>query len=100
MRFIKSTGCWLLCLWVTSSEDAWSQNEVRLRVETNAFSRIPVELKNCTPRKQASVMESSRVLDILDNDLWMSSVIASYRTDEQLAGQNSPWMELAARGSG
>ncbi|MGH7492798.1 MAG: Tol-Pal system beta propeller repeat protein TolB [bacterium] len=83
-----------------ASQAALSQSDVRLRVETNSFSRIPVELKNCTTRKQASVMEAARVLDILDNDLWMSSVIASYRTDEQLAGQNSPWLELAARGSG
>ncbi len=100
MRFFKPIGCWILFAIFIIAETVLGQSEVRLRVETNSFSRIPVELKNCTPRKQASIMESSRVLDILDNDLWMSSVIASYRTDEQLAGQNSPWLELAARGSG
>jgi TolB protein len=100
MQFLNRASRGLVLFLLFASQAALSQNEVRLRVETNAFSRIPVELKNCTTRKQASVMEAARVLDVLDNDLWMSSVIASYRTDEQLAGQNSPWLELAARGSG
>ncbi len=99
MRIFKQVRHYIPLALLLITQAALSQSEVRLRVETNAFARIPVELKNCTPRQQAGVMEAGRVLDILDNDLWMSSVIASYRTDEQLAGQNSPWLELAARGS-
>ncbi len=77
---------------------AFSQSEVHLRAETNVMTRIPVELKECTPRAQASVMDAKKVLEILDNDLWMSSVIASFRSDEQLGDNNSPWLELASRG--
>lgn len=77
---------------------AFGQSEVHLRVETNTFTRIPVELKDCTTRSQASVMDAKKVLEILDNDLWMSSVIASFRSDEQLGDANSPWLELASRG--
>ncbi len=74
-----------------------AQSEVYLRVETNTFARIPVELKECRPLQQASPKDATRVLDILDNDLWMSSVIASFRSDEAPAG-DSPWLEIASRG--
>lgn len=75
-----------------------AQTESYLRVETNVFARIPVELKECQPLQQANTKDASRVLDILDNDLWMSSVIASFRTDEQLGGSNSPWLEISSKG--
>ncbi len=89
----------LTAIFVSSlSKLALSQSEVHLRVETTSFARIPVELKDCAPRQQASVMDAKKVLEILDNDLWMSSVVASFRSDERLGDSNSPWLELASRG--
>jgi len=95
---MKTLGLLFITLCCISNKLAFGQSEVHLRVETSSFSRIPVELKDCTPRQQASVMDAKKVLDILDNDLWMSSVIASFRSDEQLGDSNSPWLELASRG--
>lgn len=95
MKFTKPLA---LVFILPCAKLTFGQSEVHLRVETSAFSRIPVELKDCTPRQQASVMDAKKVLDILDNDLWMSSVIASFRSDEQLGNSNSPWLELASRG--
>ena len=90
----------LLCafLLTTSLMSLRAQTEVRLRAETNTFTRVPVELKPCQPLKQATDKDATRVLEILDNDLWMSSLIASFRTDEQLAGNVSPWLEIASLG--
>ena len=72
-----------------------AQAEVRLRAETNSFVRLPIELKPCELRDQATKELGQRVVDILDNDLWTSSVVAAYQTEEGLANPDALRLELA-----
>jgi len=65
------------------------QTEVRLRAETKTFVRLQVELKSCLLKDQATAEMGRRVVDILDNDLWMSSTIAAFQTNEGLTNHDS-----------
>jgi TolB protein len=72
-----------------------AQTEVRLRAETKSFARLPIELKPCQLREQATQELGQRVVDILDNDLWASSVVAAYQTEESRANPDALRLELA-----
>ena len=102
VKFYRSFLCSIFILFATlilpEQSVLHAQTEVRLRAETNTFSKIPVELKPCQPKLAATSKEAQRVLDILDNDLWMSSLIASFRSDERLGGSDSPWLEVSSLG--
>ncbi|MDZ7344945.1 MAG: Tol-Pal system beta propeller repeat protein TolB, partial [candidate division KSB1 bacterium] len=72
-----------------------AQTEVYLRAETRTFRRLPLELKPCQLKDQATPELGQRVIDILDNDLWMSSMIAAFQTEESLANPDALRLELA-----
>ncbi len=74
--------------------EAMAQTEVRLRAETNTFVRLPVELKPCELKDQATQELGRRVVDILDNDLWASSVIAAYQTEESRTNSDALRLEF------
>jgi TolB protein len=84
----------ILLLFVLIGEAA-GQTEVHLRAETRTFVRLPLELKPCQLKDQATQELGQRAIDILDNDLWMSSMIAAYRTEESLANPDALRLELA-----
>jgi len=67
----------------------FAQTEVRLRAETRTFVRLQIELKSCVLKDQATAEMGRRVVDILDNDLWMSSTIAAFQTQEGLANHDT-----------
>jgi TolB protein len=77
------------------SNKTFAQTEVRLRAETRSFARLPVELKPSHLRDQATKELGQRVVDILDNDLWSSSVVAAYQTEESRANPEALRLELA-----
>jgi TolB protein len=79
----------------TLTNQTVAQTEVHLRAETKTFMRLPLELKPCELKGQATLELGQRVLDILDNDLWMSSVIAAYRSEESQANPDALRLELA-----
>ena len=72
-----------------------AQTEVRLRAETKSFVRLPIELKPCELKDQATQELGQRVVDILDNDLWMSSMVASYQSEESKANPEALRLEVA-----
>jgi TolB protein len=72
-----------------------AQTEVRLRAETKTFVRLQIELKPCLTHEQATAEMGRRVVDILDNDLWMSSTIAAFQTEEGLANHDTLRPEAA-----
>jgi len=77
------------------STNIFAQTEVRLRAETKSFARLPIELKPCQLKDQATQELGQRVLDILDNDLWSSSQVAAYQAEESKANPNALRLELA-----
>ncbi|MCG3120694.1 MAG: Protein TolB [bacterium] len=72
-----------------------AQTEVRLRAETRSSARLPIELKPSQLRDQATKELGQRIVDILDNDLWTSSVVAAYQTEESRANPDALRLELA-----
>ena len=72
-----------------------AQTEVRLRAETRSFVRLQLQLRPCQLKDQATKELGRRVLDILDNDLWMSSMIAAFQTEEGLSNHDTPRPEAA-----
>ena len=91
--YVLSILCFSLLLALPNSISA--QTEVRLRAETRTFTRLPIELKSCQLRDQATKELGQRAVDILDNDLWASSVIAAYQTEESRANPEALRLELA-----
>jgi TolB protein len=83
-----------LCV-LALAEASLGQTEVHLRAETKTFVRLPVELKPWQLHDQATPELGQRGLDVLDNDLWMSSMIAAYRTEESELNPNALRLELA-----
>ncbi len=71
------------------------QTELRLRSETKTFARMPVELKPCQLREQATKELGQRAIDILENDLWTSSVIAAYQTEARRTNGEAQRLEQA-----
>jgi TolB protein len=90
---LKYLSCCLFILLL--SNEASAQTEVRLRAETRTFARLPIELKPSQLRDQATRELGQRVLDILDNDLWASSTVAAYQTEESRANPEAMRLELA-----
>lgn len=79
----------VLILFVLTTIQVSAQTEVRLRAETKTFVRLQIELKSCALKDQATAEMGRRVVDILDNDLWMSSTIAAFQTDEGLTNHDT-----------
>jgi hypothetical protein len=77
------------------NHDVKAQTEVRLRAKTKSFVRLPIELKPCELKDQATQELGQRVIDILDNDLWMSSMVASYQSEESKANPEALRLEVA-----
>jgi TolB protein len=80
--------------WLALNNEAMAQTEVRLRAETNTFIRLPVELKPSELKDQATPELGRRVVDILDNDLWASSVVAAYQTAESRTNSETLRLEF------
>ncbi|MDZ7292175.1 MAG: Tol-Pal system beta propeller repeat protein TolB [candidate division KSB1 bacterium] len=77
------------------NHEATAQTEVRLRAETKSFVRLPIEVKPCQLKDQATQELGQRVVDVLDNDLWASSMIAAYQTEESHANPEALRLEVA-----
>ncbi len=92
IRFVHFI-CWLFLFGSIGS--ALGQTELRLRSETKTFSRMPVELKPCQLRDQATQELGQRAVDILENDLWTSSVIAAYQTEGRRTNGETQRLEQA-----
>jgi TolB protein len=92
MRLVGS----IFCLFILfNAGSALAQTELRLRSETRTFARMPVELKPSVLRDQATRELGQRAVDILENDLWSSSVIAAYQTEERGNSADGLRLELA-----
>jgi len=91
---VLSGWCFSLVFLVLSTK-IMAQTEVRLRAETRTFARLPVELKPSQLRDQATQELGQRILDILDNDLWASSTVAAFQSEESRANPEALRLELA-----
>lgn len=84
---------WFRFVFVSLAAMIWSlapcvsqaQSDVRLRAETRAFTRLPVEIWPCDATGDAGSQQAAEVVDILESDLYLSSLFTPFATKDTLS---------------